>query len=152
MPLWQVTTKAPGQALRLALVLELLWWAGGSDELPEPEAVSAEALGAALTLIEEYFKPMLQRVLGEAALPVVDRHAAILARAIQQRKPTQINIRQVCRKWRLPGMREAEVVKAAVNALEDAGWLIALPAREGATSGRKRQDYAVDPRIFGGQP
>src|SRR5258706_12885163 len=64
--------KMPGQALRLALVLELLWWAAGPEGIPEPHQVSARALGAALDLIESYFKPMLTRGLGEAALPKVD--------------------------------------------------------------------------------
>ena len=78
--------KMPGQALRLGLVLELLWWAAGPEATAEPDQVSAAALGAALDLVESYFKPMLTRVLGEAALPQVDRQAAVLARAIQSRR------------------------------------------------------------------
>jgi hypothetical protein len=144
--------KMPGQALRLALVLELLWWAAGPDGVPEPGEVSAKALGAALDLIEDYFKPMLLRVLGEAALPLVDRHAAVLGRAIQSRRALVINAREVRRDWRLPGLREAGSVAAAIGALEEAGWLKPVGGRDGGSAGRQRGDYAVDPRVHGGGP
>ena len=94
---------------------------------------------------------MLARVLGEAALPVADRHAATLARAIQHRKVLRINVRKASREWRLPEMRDPVVVKAAVAALEEAGWLHAIGGRDGGSAGRQRQDYAVDPRVYGGQ-
>ena len=142
--------KMPGQALRLALVLEVLWWAVDKDGAPAPTQVSARALGAALDMIEGYFKPMLRRVLGEAALPAVDRNAAVLARAIQSRRADRINARQVRREWRLPGLREATDVAAAIGALEEAGWLTAIGDRAGGTAGRHRSDYLVDPRVHGG--
>ncbi len=61
--------KMPGQVLRLALVLELLWWAAGPEGTAEPDQVSARALRTALDLIDNYLKPMSTRVLGEAVLP-----------------------------------------------------------------------------------
>ena len=143
--------KMPGQALRIALVLELMWWAAGPEGTAEPDQVSAAALGAALDLIETYFKPMLTRVLGEAALPLVDRHAAVLARAILSRRAERINARQVRRDWRLPGLREGPAVAAAIGALEEAGWLIPAGGRDGGSAGRQRSDYAVDPRVHGGR-
>jgi putative DNA primase/helicase len=143
--------KMPGQALRLALVLELLWWAAGPEGAPEPHQVSARALGAALDLIESYFKPMLTRVLGEAALPKVDRHATVLARAILSGRAERINAKEVRRVWRLPGLREGPALAAAIRALEEAGWLIPVGGRQGGTSGRQRSDYVVDPRVHGGK-
>ncbi len=143
--------KMPGQALRIALVLELLWWAAGPEGTAEPSQVSAVALGAALDLVETYFKPMLTRVLGEAALPLVDRNAAVLARAILSRRAERINGRQVRREWRLPGLREASAVTAAIDALQEAGWLIPAGARDGGSAGRQRSDYTVDSRVHGGR-
>ena len=143
--------KMPGQALRLALVLELLWWAAGPDETSEPRRVSGKALNAALELIDQYFKPMLSRVLGEAAQPQIDRHAAVLARAILGRRAERINARQVRREWRLSGLREAPTVAAAIGALEEAGWLTPAGGREGGTTGRQRSDFVVDPRVHGRQ-
>jgi putative DNA primase/helicase len=142
--------KMPGAALRLALVLELLWWASGPADAAEPTSVSGDALGAAIDLIEGYVKPMLVRVLGEASLPTVDRHTAALGREIIKRRVTVINARDVRREWRLPGMREASAVSAAISALVEAGWLVPIPTRDGGTAGRQRQDYAVDPRVHGG--
>ena len=143
--------KMPGQALRLSLVLELLWWAAGPEGAAEPKLVSARALGAALDLVEGYFKPMLTRVLGEAALPQVDRQTAALARAILSRRAERINARQVRRDWRLPGLREGSAVAAAIGGLEEAGWLMPVGGRDGASAGRQRSDYVIDPRVHGGQ-
>ena len=141
--------KMPGQALRLALVLELIWWAASPGTAQAPEQVSARALGTALDLIEGYFKPMLTRVLGEAAQPLADRNAAVLARAILSRsKLVYANAREIQRDWRLPGLREAGPVKAAISALEEAGWLKATGGREGATPGRQRADFAVNPLVY----
>lgn len=144
--------KMPGQALRIALVLELLAWAAGPDGSPEPLHVSGDRLGHALDLIENYFKPMLSRVLGEAALPQDERNAATLGRAILSRKAKQINAREVRRNWRLPGLRDAKDVMAAIGVLEDAGWLSQLGGREGNAPGRQRADFTIDPRVHGGQP
>src|SRR5262249_61041851 len=86
--------KMPGTAVRLALVLEHLWWAAEPDGTPEPTLVGKRALGAALDLIERYSKPMLLRVAGEAALPERDRDAAVLGGAILQRRPEAIDARE----------------------------------------------------------
>jgi hypothetical protein len=109
--------KMPGLAVRLALVLEHLWWAAEPDGTPEPPLVSQKALGTALDLIETYAKPMLLRVVGEAALPKRDRDAAVLARAILQRQPKDINARVVRREWHLAGLREPARLDAAIAAL-----------------------------------
>jgi hypothetical protein len=53
--------KARGQALRLALVLEMLWWCAEDTSAP-PNRITSRALKAAATLMEEYFLPMAQRV------------------------------------------------------------------------------------------
>ena len=143
--------KMAGQALRLAIALELLWWAAGPDGTSEPAQVSGDALGAALDLIESYFRPMLARVLGEAALPAGDRLGATLAREIQRRRVDRLNATQVRREWRLPGLRESAQVMAAVGVLEEARWLKAIGERDGSTLGRKRLDFAVDPRVHRGR-
>jgi hypothetical protein len=139
----------PGLAVRLALVLEHLWWAAEPDGTPEPPLVSRKALGAALDLIETYIKPMLLRVAGEAALPERDRDAAILARAILQRRPEVINARVVRREWRLPGLRESARVDAAIAALVEARWLVLVEV-PGNDPARRRKDYKVDQRVFNG--
>jgi hypothetical protein len=60
--------KMSGAALRLSLVSELTTWAfsGGS----EPTEISARSVAAAIKWVEDYAKPMAQRVYGDAAVPV----------------------------------------------------------------------------------
>ena len=105
-----------------------------------------------LPSFENYFKPMLARALGEAALPQDERNAAMFGRAILARKAKQINARDVRRHWRLPGLRDAKDVMAAIGVLEDAGWLSPMGGREGSAPGRQRSDFIVDPRVHGGRP
>jgi hypothetical protein len=138
--------KAQGQLLRIALVLEHLWW----SSLPEadaPGSISVDAITSAAALIEDYIKPMAARVYGDAALPERDRLAAILARWIVRTRPKSINARAVRRTARLPGLKEADKVKIACEALVDADWLRSAPTRQGDSAGRTRDDYVINPKL-----
>lgn len=141
--------KLPGVVLRLALVLEHLWWAWGSDPIP-PQVVTFRAVAGAAALVTDYFIPMAERAYGDAALPEADRMAATLARWIRRERPVSINTRDLIRFTRLPGLRTAEQVKTAVAALVEAGWLQPNPTREGDGKGRQRGDYNVSPIIVDG--
>jgi hypothetical protein len=54
--------KARGQALRLALVLEMLWWCADKGCTAPPKRITSCALKAATTLMDAYFLPMARRV------------------------------------------------------------------------------------------
>ncbi len=149
--------KMPGQLLRLALVLEHLWWAApGRDNTGRlswkmtrfPEIIGPKAIVAAARLIDTYFKPMAERVYGDAALPQQDRSAATVAQWIVREKIRRVNARELRRKTRLPGLKEAGPVQAALTVLEEAGWLRFDPSREGDQAGRVRQDYEVNPSLW----
>ena len=102
--------------------------------------------------MDDYAKPMAERVYGDAALPVAERHAAVLARYIRRARLTSINKRELRRsphKTPLSALREGDALDAAVEQLVDAGWLIAKETREGDNPGRKRSDYAVNPAVLG---
>jgi hypothetical protein len=75
--------KARGLALRLALVLEYLWWCAADGILPPPSGITPAALAAAIHLVGNYFLPMAERVYGDAGAPEIDRNAATLARWIR---------------------------------------------------------------------
>jgi uncharacterized protein DUF3987 len=47
--------KAPGHLLRLAVVLEHLWWADSAGYAAPPSRISLQAVHAAAALIEDYF-------------------------------------------------------------------------------------------------
>ena len=141
-----------GTVLRLALVGELAGWAytGGS----EPVEVSADSLVAAAAWVDDYAKPMAERVYGDAALPDLERNAATLARYIRKARLWQINKRDLKRtphKSKLPNLRDKDAMDGAVQHLVDAAWLMECPSREGGTIGRHREDYLVNPAIHGGE-
>jgi hypothetical protein len=136
--------KLPGMVLRLALVLELMEWAerGGA----EPDTICSVVLMRARDFVEGYLKPMAMRVFGDAALPVVERNAATLARYIIRTKARMINLRTVQRA-RLPGLTTAELVNDAAEVLTDALWLFPAGTRAGDTPGRKSRDFTINPLV-----
>jgi hypothetical protein len=140
--------KLDGMSLRLALVVELVAWAFAGG--PEPRSVSKSTMEAVGDFIESYALPMAARVFGDAALPPVERNAATLAKHIQRHKPRSINARDLRRTSRLPGMREAEPLREAIDALVEADWLRPSGERRGSTPGRHSADFIVNPVICGG--
>ncbi|MDJ0391366.1 DUF3987 domain-containing protein [Roseomonas sp. E05] len=135
--------KARGHALRLALVLEHLWWCG--RDCNQPVSISAEAMAAAVALMRDYFLPMARRVLGDAAIPREEVHARTLAEWIADTRPERVNVSAIRDEARLPGLRESEPVKAACRYLAEAGWLIEAPMT--GRRGRPRGEYLVSPLL-----
>jgi hypothetical protein len=142
--------KARGQALRLALVLEYLWWCGGDHGAPEPVEISADAMRGATALMDAYFLPMAARVLGDASIPTAERNARTLAGWIVETKPQSVNVSDIRDNARLPGLRDSDAVKAAVQFLAEANWLERAPTTGNA--GRPRGDWLVNPRIWEAAP
>ena len=139
--------KARGQALRLALVLQLLWWCA-DDDGPEPSTVGADAMQAAAGLMRSYFLPMAARVLGDASVPAEERNARTLAEWIVRTRPAVVNVSSIRDGARLPGLRESEPVRQACRFLADAGWLL-RPEPTGA-AGRPRGDWEVNALLWAG--
>jgi putative DNA primase/helicase len=140
------TGKLSGLTLRLALAVEFGRWAyeGGS----EPSSISAQTMEAVGDFVAGYVLPMAERVYGDAALPIVERNAATLAKHIKRKRLRTINARDLMREERLPGLREAATVDPALEALIEAGWLKLTPSRSGDSVGRAKRDYAVNPAIW----
>jgi hypothetical protein len=143
--------KMDGVVLRLALVAEFAAWAiRGGDE---PGEVGFDALGDAADFVDAYAKPMAERVYGDAALPEVERNAAVLARYICKIGFTTINKRELKRsphKSALSALREGQAMDGALAYLVDAGWLLDTGSRDGDSAGRRKGDYAVNPAVHGG--
>ena len=59
--------KARGLALRISLVLEMLWWSASDGIAAPPSLISEKAFLAASMLVAEFFMPMAERVYGDAA-------------------------------------------------------------------------------------
>jgi Protein of unknown function (DUF3987) len=140
--------KARGQALRLALLLEMLWWCGADGMAPPPAQISARAFAGAASLMSDYFLPMAERVYGDAAATEHERRAATLARWIVAERPAELHVRHLQREVRLPGLRASEQIRAAADMLVEADWL-RPPARGTEFGQRGRVAYTVNPRLFG---
>jgi Protein of unknown function (DUF3987) len=138
--------KARGQALRLALILEMLWWSADNRIAPPPTLISARAFSAAALMISDYWVPMAERVYGDAAATREDRNAATLARWIVRNRPAEVHVRHVQREARLPGLRTADDIHTAAAVLVDADWL-RPPAPNSQFGPRTRIAYAVNPQL-----
>ena len=93
--------KARGLSLRLALVLEMMWWCSADGIDPPPAEISLRAFVAAAHLLDDYFMPIAARVYGDAATSRQDRNAATLAQWIVQNKPDEVHVRHLQREARL---------------------------------------------------
>jgi hypothetical protein len=139
--------KARGQALRLALVIEMLWWCGEEGMLPPPTQVSTAAFEAAACLVGDYFMEMAARVYGDVGGSLIDRNAAMLARWIVGTRSTEVHVRHLQRKARLPGLHTAAQIRGAAERLIALNWLYA-PARNNRFGPRTRLAYRVNPRLW----
>ncbi|MBB4153256.1 hypothetical protein GGQ80_001144 [Sphingomonas jinjuensis] len=140
--------KLRGTALRMALVVEYLAWADGNG--PEPSDVTVKSLAAALTFLEDYASPTALRVFGDAALPLADRNAAVLARYIVKQGKQEVNGRDVYKSYGLPTLKTPEAANDAVKVLVEADWLQEAPSRQGGSAGRTKRDFKVNPLVHRG--
>jgi hypothetical protein len=102
-------------------------------------------------LISDYFLPMAERVYGDAAVTQLDRAAATLALWVIGNRPTELHVRHLQRDARLPGLRTAEQIRAAADALVEADWL--RPPSPGSGFGQRgRIAYPVNPRLWEAMP
>ena len=138
--------KARGQAVRLALVLEHLWWSSSTSPSLAPTCISAAAVEAACGLMDGYFLPMAARAFGDGALSEAERDARTLLRWIVATRPTMVNERAIRETPGLPGLTKAPTIRAAVAVLvaED----VLLPGPPASGPGRPRADYIVNPRMW----
>lgn len=143
--------KGPGTVLRLALVWELMRWAGTMNA-SEPVEVSREAFEAARQLWEGCLLEHAERVFGFEKRTDGDEHARKLALYLAETGEKTVNA-SVIRERRMPGLKRAESVHAAFDRLVDASIVFPNPKRDGGTDsgrgsvGRARLDYVVNPRL-----
>lgn len=138
--------KGQGYVLRLALLLELLWWA--DSEYPEPTEVSFEAVQMAVELYDTYLTPMCERVYNMYYSPTENIEARALARWIIKNKPQSFILRDVYNNGNVANLRRKEQAEAAANRLIDLNWLSCKSSRAGNTAGRSRKTYYVNPEVY----
>jgi hypothetical protein len=136
--------KARGQTLRLANVLEFLWWSAGQHA--EPVTIQVRAVEAAIELMDSYFLPMASRIFGDAAVPIDEKNARTLAHWIVDTRPQGVNVTDIRDKARLPGLRETQDVKQACRFLVEAHWLI--DDSHTGKPGRPPGNFRVNERLW----
>jgi hypothetical protein len=138
--------KARGQALRLSLNIEMLWWCARDGFDPAPTQISALAFTAAAQLMSEYYVPMAERVYGDAGASEQDQNAATLARWILKERPNEVHVRHLQREVRLPGLLTAKQAHAACAVLVEARWL--KDPQPGVDFGKRgRIAYPINPGL-----
>lgn len=138
--------KGQGYVLRLALLLELLWWA--DSEYLEPPEVSLEAIQMAIELYDTYLTPMCERVYNMYYSPTQNIEARALARWIIENKPQSFILRDVYNNGNIANLRRKEQAEKAANKLIALNWLSRTSSRKGNTAGRSRYTYYVNPEVY----
>jgi hypothetical protein len=94
---------------------------------------------------------MAERVYGDAAATERERVAATLARWIIAERPAELHVRHLQRNVRLLGLRTAEQIRVAADALVEADWV--RPPTPGTEFGQRgRFAYTVSPRVWEAAP
>lgn len=141
--------KANGLVLRLALVLELLWWSADLFGVEDcPERVSLKAIKAAIRLREEYVKPMQVRVFAHVGKSEAERNAALLAKWILTERPDKISTRSVVRDSRIPGMSDPKNAMAAIDFLINANWIAPIEAKSTGKGGRPKREFEINKKVY----
>jgi len=103
----------------------ILWWCGRSGYDPPPTVISRLAFAGPAKLVADYLMPMAERVYGDAAATDAEGRVATLARWALKTRAAEVHIRHLQRQERLPGLRDAETIRATCERMVEAGWLIA---------------------------
>lgn len=145
--------KQGGVVLRLALVIEHLWWSADTSptDLSGPTKISGPALTAAMRFIDEYSEPMASLTLGTAARPTEEQDAVQLLRLLQRKDEATFNARLLARGSHGPAGRLAQprLLSVACEVLEHAGLIRRIGERAGGGKGRTASTYEVNPLLLG---
>ncbi|WP_298128063.1 DUF3987 domain-containing protein [Brevundimonas sp.] len=143
--------KQRGVSLRIALILEHLWWVGRGDD-GYPHEVSTAAITAAQKLIDDYFYPMMLKALGHAELPLEDRWTQALIGLLKRSQALTFNARAAKRGGLGPLgiLASPGAFDEACRSLEDACLVRRVGKRAGGSPGRMSADFEVHPLLSGG--
>jgi hypothetical protein len=133
--------KMGGQVIRIACVLEHIFWALG-DESDPPKEISQDTVIKAIVLIEDYFKPMAEKVLSECQRDNSCDAAQAFIKYLADNKISQFNLRELKRKHVLNFEQQAE--NDFLLTLIDANVIEQITTNK---TGRPSKDYAVNPKL-----
>lgn len=133
--------KMPGMVIRFATVLAHLDYAwDGQDHVTE---ITAVHIGRAAHYVGEHLRLHAQKAYGSARLSPELIGAKSIADVILRERPKQLSVRDIQKRGRT-GLTKSAEVKAALDVLEDAGWLAQVRQ---PTSGAPKVFYSLNPRL-----
>jgi hypothetical protein len=149
----QISGKADGLVLRLALILDYIWWAsekinnGDDDALGFPTEISPDAIDAAIRLREHYLRPMNSRCMGSMTQSPVMTAASRLCQYIVQKGLVNFNKTDI-RKTNVIG-RNGEFIDDVLDTLVKKNWIEwkTKKVKKGA-KGRPTLQYYVKPKVW----
>lgn len=137
--------KAAGMVLRVALISEFL--KASIVHKNSPNEVSLQTLDRVIDWMESYMKPMMVKVLGDAAVDRNTLNARAVLRYVSIELIGNFNKREFMRaphKKHFPDIRSAKDMDRALSILEDHGWIRPILS-DGP--GRRRSDFDVNRRV-----
>ena len=137
--------KMRGTASRIALVLQMLDWARGTEN-SLPAGLDAHYVDQAIALATDYYIPMAERCFGHAALPQPLKDAIAIAKWITREGKTHEAHAADMTQHVAELKRDIARRDKAIEVLIDKAWLYEKPRNEGAV-GRAPQVYLVNPRL-----
>lgn len=144
--------KQGGVALRLALVIEHLWWASDAKpgDVAGPAKISNAAMTAAMKFIDTYASPMASLTLKNAARPTEDQDALRLLRMLANKGERQFNARLLGRGSHGPAGRlsQPSAMAAAIEVLVAAKLIRHVGERADGKAGKRPSLYDVNPILF----
>lgn len=146
--------KAEGLVGRIALNLELLWWALENDfeDADPPKTVSLRAVSAAIAFRQNYLKPMQERVFAHSVEPEEMLNARKIAKWIVKNEAETLNLRELRREAGIKGLSNrtsSDVIEDAVAVLIGLRWLTEDDGKErGRGRGRPSKTYSINPRVY----
>lgn len=146
--------KARGHVLRMAGLLELIWWAVSEvdDDMPNvPKEISLEAMKGAIRFREDYLVPMQMRMFNHSNI-TEDRKAlrAVASWIVVNRKKT-FSLSMLKLDAKLPEITrytKGEVIEEMLAYLTAKRWITKGGVETSSKGGRPREVYTVNPRIW----
>ncbi len=138
--------KLAGMTARVAGCLHLLEFAfGGDDDQGVPVKIERQTVSAALTLIEDYFVPQIERTYFGIDLSIEDSIASAMLNYCRVNGLRAFNMRQARREWGIAGASRkgaAQDFDVASTVLIEAGWVRQLE------TGSRAKDFEVNSALF----
>ncbi len=135
--------KMGGQAARLACVLEHIFWALSEEKEP-PKTISQDTMLKAIVLIEDYFKPMIKKVLSKCTHSSKDNTFLSFVRYLADNKVQKFNVRALKRKSDFPIFDKYEEERF-LSSLTKMNLIRQVNAGK---PGRHSKDYIVNPKLM----